>query len=153
MITEELRKNSESKLSMEALPETESAPARELAEEALQTLVPFVAGVHELCLSVGERLWSGEDVAQDFTRLMDGIEILVDAVQTARIILNVESHPVTESLHRELVGLLTQLEISMRSEASNTLEQRVELLRDLLPGNLNNWVISGIPSLIRSRDS
>lgn len=126
---------------------------REIAEETLQSLIPFVTAVTELCRNVGERLWSGEDVAADFNRVIDGIEILVEGVQTSRVVLQVREHQGIDTLHQELVSLLSRLMEAMGSGASDALERRVELLTTLLPGNLEQWVNSGIPSLIRSRDS
>jgi len=157
MITEELRR--ENALSTEtpstsqsAAPIAEELNTREVAEETLQGLLHFVSAIRELCLSVGERLWSGEDVAQDFNRMIDGIEILVEGVQTARIVLNIERHETTDLLHQELVTRLHSLMDAMASSAPGSLDQRVELLTQSLPANLEKWVGTGIPSLMRSRD-
>lgn len=141
-------------------PEKEATPAantqnemspRQTALDTLQTLIPFTSAIAALSRSVGERLWANEPASADFERMLEGIEILVDGVQTSRAVLGFATHEGTDPLHRELVALLQELTAAMENSAPEAMDQRINLLTAVIPAHLNEWVSSGIPSLLQNQ--
>lgn len=130
-----------------------TAHPRELAEDTLQTLIPYVSQLKQLSETIGERLWSGEDVQAEFRTLIEGLEVVADSISSSKQILRVGKFSATEVLEKDLASLLKDLFETMQSSGEDTLHFKVEILRRHLPANLQDWATSGIPALIRSRDS
>ncbi|MBL7715657.1 MAG: hypothetical protein JNL01_09335 [Bdellovibrionales bacterium] len=130
-----------------------TAHPRELAQETLQTLIPYVSQLKQLSEAIGERLWSGEDIQSEFKSLIEGLEVVADSIASAKHILRIGQNPTTEILEKDLASLLKDLFETMQTSGEETLAFKVEILRRHLPMNLEDWAASGIPALIRSRDS
>ena len=123
---------------------------RELAEETLQTLrvmLPTLAGLSRKSAAL---LSAGQAAETEIRRLLDGLETLADAVSSTRAILKVGPLASVDALEGDLLSILRDV---LESQRAGDLSLRIELLNGRLPANLESWGITGIPALIRSRDS
>jgi hypothetical protein len=150
----EISERDEAELAKVHLSELESVEVtlshpRELAEETLQTLIPFTHHLSDLSRKMAET-GRHQPGAQEFRRLVDGVETFCDTLRTVKGILRVAIHAEVNILEVDLVDILKDL---LETHASGDVAYRHDLLAKHLPDNLRDWRESGIPALIRSRDS
>lgn len=122
---------------------------REMAEETLQILKVYSDRLIQLSRENGAQP-EMEAHHPQFLKLMDGIQTFVESIQSVKGVLRIQAHPVVDGLEDSLTAILTDL-LAAQREGNTAMKCRV--LKDRLPENLAAWKTSGIPSLIRSRDS
>lgn len=127
-----------------------TAHPRELAEETLQSLLEFTSHLELLSRNAGAKLNAGQAPKQEFMRLIDGVQTFTDALGQAKQILRVGRLEPVNVLEVDLTSILKDL--VQYTEAGNR-EYVIDLLLNHLPANLTDWRVSGIPTLIRARDS
>lgn len=121
---------------------------KELAEEALQVLIPFAHEIARLCESaVVER--SIEGFQGKLLRIIRSIQLLCGAVDGVEEMLRVEDQEPIVALEKELQFILMRI-LDSRNDRDDDLTRRV--LRDELAPHLHSWSRVGIPGLLRSRD-
>lgn len=123
---------------------------REIAEETLQALRALLPSLAELSRGAASQLQAGGKAQTEIRRLVDGLETLADAVTSSRTILRLGKLARLDALENDLLLILQDL---LEAQRSGDFVQRAELLRDRLPANLEDWERTGIPEMIRSRDS
>jgi hypothetical protein len=133
--------------------EIQTVHPRELAEETLQALLPFLEQLKELgTRAVAAR--SKKEFREAYTRVIDGISTFFDAIASARQILKIEEHEpaarVAARLTDDTTALMRELLAMQEGGMIEALQKR---LSEGLPARLNDWRDIGIPALIRSRDS
>jgi hypothetical protein len=133
--------------------EIETVHPKELAEETLQTLLPFL----EQLAKVSERAAAARtsrEFRENYSRVIDGIQTFFDAIAGARQILKVEDEEAAAKTATRLTDETTAImrELLTLQEAGKTDEIRARL-STTLPERLKDWRTVGIPALIRSRDS
>jgi len=124
-----------------------TASPREIADDTIQSLIPYVETLAALAPSTIE---NGEYNEELFGKLLDGLELLADAVQTVKRALNVDS--VTE-LNSAEEDLTIQLSLVLQARKSENFSMSKEILTVSLPAVLDNWVKNALPALASSRDS
>lgn len=123
---------------------------REIAEETLQALRLLLPTLSDLSRRAAAAVEQGLTAESETRRLIDGLETLSDAVTSARTILRLGRLATVDVLESDLLSILQDL---FDSQKKGDLKYRVELLRDHLPANLGEWGTTGIPEMIRARDS
>lgn len=151
----ELTENEE--VAFDLLPLTEiqsleifTAHPREIAEETLQNLILFTDHLAALSRSSGQAFLANGHPSRDLAKLMDGIEIFLEALSNVRQILRVGASPALDLLEADLSSLMKDL---LESYQKGEIAYVAEILRDHLPTNLDDWRNDGLPGLIRARDS
>jgi hypothetical protein len=127
-----------------------TAHPRELAEETLQSLLEFTSHLELLSRNAGAKLVAGLAPKHEFMRLIDGIQTFSDALLQSRQILHVGRLEAVAILEADLASLLKDL---VQFTESGDRDYVIDLLQNHLPLNLADWRGTGIPTLIRSRDS
>jgi len=133
--------------------EIETVHPRELAEETLQTLLPFLEQLATLARRAAAAR-SGTEFRQTYSRVIDGISTFFDAVASAKQILKTrDDEPaaiIAARLTDETTSLMREL---LAMQAGGMLEPLKARLAEALPEKLAQWRDTGVPALIRSRDS
>ena len=131
--------------------EVETVHPRELAEETLQTLLPFTQHLARLAALSAT---GGPDAEASFRRLIDGLGTFSEAIDSAKAVLKIGDGypdvPLVAELETGMIATLRQ--IMAAKEARQTDLMRGLLSADLVD-NLSRWCAAGIPTMIRSRDS
>lgn len=127
-----------------------TAHPRELAEETLQSLIEFTSHLELLSRNAGAKLVAGQSPRHEFMRLIDGVQTFTEALLQSRQILHVGILEPVTMLEADLTSILKDL---VQFTESGDREYVIELLQNHLPLNLTDWRQSGIPALIRARDS
>jgi hypothetical protein len=129
-----------------------TAHPRELAEETLQMLLPFVEHMAKLALTaVSSEGTAGE---ASFRKLVDALSTFSSAVDSARGVMRTGS---AEEPHAPLIGdleagtIATLRQILKAREEGRITDFDTLLTQDLI-ANFSAWHDEGIPALIRSRD-
>lgn len=122
---------------------------RELAQETLQMLVEFTHHLETLALRVSADLHQGV-AAPDLQKLLDGIHVFTDSLVEAKRAMRIGLFPKTDLLETELLSLLKDiLEALQKAETSYV----AQLIGIEMVDNVRAWRDTGLPALIRSRDS
>lgn len=129
--------------------EIDFAHPREVAEETLQNLLTFTLQLIDLSKKVAAEIGSQQS-DRDFQALLDGIQTFTDTIIQVRKILKIGIMPSINLLEADLLSILKDL---LQTHYSKDITYRVNLLHEYLPENLERWRTSGIPLIIRSRDS
>jgi hypothetical protein len=127
-----------------------TAHPRELAEETLQSLIEFTSHLESLSRNAAAKLAEGQAPKHEFSRLIDGIETFTDALLQARQILHVGRLDPINVLEADMTSILKDL---VQYTEAGERDYVIDLLNHHLPLNLTDWRDTGIPALIRSRDS
>lgn len=124
-----------------------TAHPREIADETLQSLIPFTEGLAELGRKLG-----GDPILNEteFRRLLDGIELMTEAVSTVKRAMYVESLPELSALEEDLALNLSKL---FEARTAKNKIATAEILRGPLAENVAKWASTGIPALMTCRDS
>lgn len=151
----ELTENEEVAFDLLPLSEIQSleivtAHPREIAEETLQNLILFTEHLTQLSRSAGDAFLAHGHPSRELAKLMDGIEIFLEALSNVRQILRVGISPALDLLEADLSSLMKDL---LESYQKGEIPYVAEILRDHLPTNLEDWRDDGLPGLVRSRDS
>lgn len=151
----ELTENEE--VAFDLLPLTEirsleifTAHPREIAEETLQNLILFTEHLTKLSRDSGHAFLANGHPSRDLAKLMDGIEIFLEALNNVRQILRVGHSPALDLLEADLSSLMKDL---LDSYQRGETDYVAEILCEHLPLNLEDWRTDGLTGLIRSRDS
>jgi hypothetical protein len=127
------------------------AHPRELAEDTLQLMKKFCTELSQLSQETAQQLEIQDPLAiSTFRKLLEGIETFSDSITQTRRTLRIGVLPQMNLLEADLVSLLKDLAVA---NTTNDEKYRLELLSIHLPKNLEEWRDSGIPAMIRSRDS
>lgn len=150
---DELNGNNEANLAQTPISQLKSveiltAHPREIVEDTLQNLLEFIEFLKHLSLKAAD-LASQPDFYPEYTRLVDGIATLTDAVTHVKGILKIGVLQPVQILEADLLSILKDL---LSSQKSHQWVYVADLLRNHLFGNLQQWKDVGIPALIRSRD-
>jgi hypothetical protein len=133
--------------------EIQTAHPKELAEDTLQSLLPFLEKLTQLALRASAAR-SKKDFRESYTRVVDGISTFFDAIASAKDILKIQEHEssaqIAARLTEETTALMREL---LAMQEGGMLEQLQARLASGLPEKLAQWRDQGIPALIRSRDS
>lgn len=127
-----------------------TAHPRELAEETLQNLRAFGEQLEDLSRRVAEGLDSGQSQTAEFTKLMDGLQMFVEALDGVKQLLGLRHKGISPVLEADLLSILKDL---LSYYQLGQKDYVAELLREHVPQNLEEWRTKTIPALIRSRDS
>jgi hypothetical protein len=130
--------------------EITTAHPRELAEDTLQSLVAFTEHLSNLATTAGELFQKGEHPSIELAKFFDGMQTFSDAFESAKQVIK-PGH--IESLHVLQVDLLSLMQDTIDAYHENNSAYLADLLVKHIPENLSRWRESGIPALIRSRDS
>ena len=122
---------------------------KEVADETLYDLVEFSKILENLSITSATQISQVEFQTQ-FNRLIDGIGTFTEAVSGVKRILKLGLFNSIQALE---VNLLNTLRDILKAKEHRQTEYLTQLLSVDLPENLRNWRESGLPSLIRSRDS
>lgn len=123
---------------------------RELAEETLQSLIAFTDHLARLAIEAGELFKKGEHPSFELAKFFDGMQIFSDAFESSKQVIK-PGH--LEGLHVLQVDLLSLMQDTIDAYHENNSAYLADLLLMHLPENLSRWRDSGIPTLLRSRDS
>jgi hypothetical protein len=126
-----------------------TAHPRELAEETLQSLLDFTHHLEAFSRQAANSLETGQ-VTGDFIKLLDGVKTFTEAILSAKQILRVGSLEPLTMLETDLASIMKDL---LQFQQTNQRSFVIDLMRNHLPLNLQDWRNEGIPTLIRSRDS
>ncbi|MGK5084505.1 hypothetical protein WDW37_14515 [Bdellovibrionota bacterium FG-1] len=126
-----------------------TAHPRELAEETLQSLMEFTTHLEKLSRQSASKL-EAKVTPSEFLRLVDGIETFTDALMQTKQILRIGRMEPINVLEADLASILKDL---VEFTESGQKDYVIDLLKNHLPINLEDWRREGIPALIRSRDS
>ena len=122
---------------------------RELAEETLQMLLEFTSHLEEMALRVAADLTRGQP-ANDLQKLLDGIQVFTDSLIESKRAMKVGLFPKTDLLETDLLSLLKDTVTHLEKADVQYVAQLIGI--DLVD-NLRAWKETGLPALIRSRDS
>ena len=122
---------------------------RELAEETLQTLRTYTDSLADLSKRIAREYGSAE-ANQDYTRLIEGIQTMADTVIHVRKVLRIGILPIVNVLEVDMLSILKDL---VETHDAKDPTYRIQLLDEHLPTNLAQWRDTGIPEMIRCRDS
>ena len=126
-----------------------TAHPRELAEDTLQNLIQFTQ--HLILQSEEAAGLIGKDIfGPKLSRLADGVATFSDALGTVKRILHVGRHASVDVLEVDLTSILNDV---VQAKETRDLDYLKDLLQTHLPKNLEEWRTTGLPGLIRSRDS
>lgn len=124
-----------------------TAHPREIADETLQSLIPFTEGLAELAKKLG-----GDPVLNEteFRRFLDGIELMTEAVSTVKRAMHVEALTELTALEDDLAANLAKL---FEARTSKNVIATAEILRGALADTVAQWAAIGIPALMTCRDN
>ena len=120
---------------------------RELAEETLQILVAFTYRLSELSAEVAV---AGTPDEKQFQKLINGLQTLIEVISTVKQVLRVGLLQPVNLLQADLLSIVKDMVDARESKDGLYLR---DLLTIHLPENLKNWQETGVPALIRARDS
>lgn len=123
---------------------------RELAEETLQSLISFTDHLARLAIEAGELFKKGEHPSFELAKFFDGMQTFSDAFESSKQVIK-PGH--LEGLHVLQVDLLSLMQDTIDAYHENNSAYLADLLLMHLPENLSRWRDTGIPALLRSRDS
>lgn len=124
-----------------------TAHPREIADETLQSLIPFSEELAELSRKLGSDPVLNET---EFRRFLDGIELMTEAVSTVKRAMQVEGLPELTALEDALAADLSKL---FEARTSKNIVLAAETLRGSLAETITKWAVAGIPALMTCRDS
>ena len=122
---------------------------KEVADDTLQDLIEFSKILEDLSRDSAEHMNETEFPIY-FDRLMDGIGTFTDAISGVKRILKLGLFNSIQALETELLASLREI---LKAKEKGEKELLSQLLNENLPRNFKNWRESGLPSLVRSRDS
>jgi hypothetical protein len=122
---------------------------RELAEETLQSLIEFTMHLESFSRQAADHLEKGK-FPHEFVKLVEGIQTFTDALMGVKQILRVGIMEPINVLEADMGSILKDL---VQFAEGGQREYVVDLMRNHLPLNLEDWRREGIPALIRARDS
>ncbi|HUP55987.1 MAG TPA: hypothetical protein VM598_00940 [Bdellovibrionota bacterium] len=133
--------------------EIETVHPKELAEDTLQSLLPFLNQLSDMSLRTGAAN-TQKEFQDAYGKLIDGIATFFDAVGSARQILKIQP----EENAGQICDRLTDETTAIMKDMLNLYEaSKFELMRAALsqrmPALFARWKADGVPALIRSRDS
>jgi len=133
--------------------EIETVHPKELAEETLQSLIPFLDQLSTMGLRAAASR-SPKEFRDAYGRVIDGIATFFDAVASAKQILKTrEDEPagkIVGKLTDDTTALMRELLALQEGQMFENLKAH---LSERLPAQLARWRDEGVPALIRSRDS
>jgi hypothetical protein len=126
-----------------------TASPREIADDTIQSLIPYVASLSELSRTIvdSEKGIYNEEM---FRKLLDGLELMADAVNTVKRALKVG--PIDEISEAE-DELALQLSLILDARRSNDIQTAQKLMTNDLPRVLNHWSEVALPALASYRDN
>lgn len=127
--------------------EVRTAHPREIAEDTLQTLLPFCDSLARLSRAIAVEPETGDP---RYTQLIDGIETLMESISAVKMTLRIGVLESVNVLEAELLSILKDILFARQNSDDAYL---MDLLSEHLPNHLEQWRDAGIPALIRSRDS
>jgi hypothetical protein len=122
---------------------------KEVADETLHDLMTFAQVLEDLCQHCAAQTEEAP-FAHQFGRLIDGITTFTDAVSGVKQILKLGLFNSIQMLETELLTILREI---LQAKEKKDMPTLSNLLAEKLPLNLRKWRETGLPSLIRSRDS
>lgn len=129
--------------------ETQTSSPRELADQTLQDLKVFLTMLENLSQKAAGQMGQ-VDFFGRFISLLDGISTFIEAITHIKAILRLGMFPAVSALEIDLLSILKDLLTAQEKRQSDYM---IELLNLHLPSNLREWRETGIPKLIRARDS
>jgi hypothetical protein len=130
-----------------------TAHPHELAQETLQSLLPFTVSLDTLAKGIGEQIHEpqlGVDLDVQYQRLLNGLGDMIEAIKGVKQILRVHQDAQVALLEADLASVLTDI---LEAKRTGQRAYLVDLLREHLPFSLQEWREQGIPRLMKSRDS
>jgi hypothetical protein len=129
--------------------EISTSHPRELADDTLQHLMEYSLILENLSRSSSELI---QDIRfhSSFARLLEGISTFTEAVSHVKVLMKIGLLQPIDLLEADLLSILKDL---LNGQQQGQTEYVVSLLKEHLPTNLKQWRESGIPILIRARDS
>lgn len=123
---------------------------RELAEETLQSLIPFTENLSEISQNAAELFTQGQHPSQELARLFDGMEVFSEALFDAKKILGITELDPIRVLEIDLLSIMQDV-----LEAYHDSDQKylIDLMSTHLPESLKEWRQNGLPAILSSRDS
>jgi len=115
-------------------------------EMSVQMLAGVVSLLDEM-IQLSERIAEEQsrlEVFRQFTRLIDGLQVFIDTVQTVRLACRVIN---TQSLALMEADLLSVMKDMVMYCNENKIEYMQSILRNDLPIVLRDWADSGIPEI------
>lgn len=122
---------------------------KQVVQDTLQDLIEFSQVLEGMAAQAAGRT-SDVDFPVYFNRLLDGIGTFTEAVSSVKGVLKLGLFNSIQVLESQLLNILQNILIAHQQANSNELAR---LLSEELPANLKTWRETGLPSLIRSRDS
>ncbi len=122
---------------------------KEVADETLYDLIEFSKALENLATTAAQNV-SKTDFMVHFNRLLEGITTFTEAVSGVKRVLKLGLFNSIQLLESNLLSILR--EVLQAHEQRNTIAL-AQLISEDLQENLRNWRNTGLPSLIRSRDS
>ncbi len=151
----ELNERSEAELAetpieaLEALEITTTHP-REFVQDTLQTLIAFTHQLEGKSRAAGEAALSSSRGRAELASLVEGITTFTDALTGIKRILRIGFYQPIAVLEADLYSILKDL---ADFQAGEHWEFVADLLTEHLPTNFVDWRESGLPALMRARDS
>lgn len=122
---------------------------KDVAQETLSDLIEFSKILENLSIKAATR-HQEQDFPVYFSQLIDGLNTFTEAVSGVKRILKLGLFNSIQSLESSLLVTLKKILATQEGAIDENLDQ---LLTEELPKNLKEWRETGLPSLIRSRDS
>jgi hypothetical protein len=122
---------------------------RELAEDTLQTLFPFLSGLSGLSGHVATLEISTPEFKVQFEKLLDGIDTFAQALASVRYALRITSLQSMSVLEADLAFILQHV---YEAKQAGNADEIQNLLAKQLPAHLDEWLRVGLPDLVRCRD-
>ena len=120
---------------------------REVAEDSLKTLLPYVEQLAALSRRVVAE--NGLDTLE-FSKLIDGISLFSETIATVKATLRIGYHEKVSLLEADLMSVLQEvLEYKQKDER----EHLAQMVSEHLASCLDEWRTVGIPALMRARDN
>jgi hypothetical protein len=154
----ELTEMEEEKLQAETLDhlgdiEVFTAHPHELAQETLQSLLPFTLALDALSKGIAEQIRNprmGVNLDVQYQRLLGGLDDFIEAIKGTKQIMRLYSDSRIALLEADLASVLTDI---LEARKNRNVPYLADLLGEHLPFSLQEWRENGIPTLMRARDS
>lgn len=129
--------------------EIKTAHPKEIAQETLQSLIGFADILKKMSVELSIAPEDSQFYPM-FIRLLNGLEAMIDSITASKLTLRIGRIDSVAFLEVDLKSILTDL---LSAKEKDDVDFLKKVLGTDLPENLHEWMIRGLPELIRSRDS
>ena len=121
----------------------------EVAEDTLQTLIPFSDELIRLSQKLGQ-CEDALDLTSGLAKLMESLSLFFEAVSTIKLVLRIGVNPRIDVMEADLTSILKDLQNALECRQDDYLRA---LLKTDLPQCLEHWRTDGISILTKIRSN